>query len=123
MHYKTKNSDKLQKLREEPQVGIGMPVPSKGGLRNMVFKLAIQSSGAGNSKYWDGKTTQQRSTIYYLYGDERRAVRKYIKENTKFVSHCFDYDSTNNPIQHHLPEQMYQLMKEEYEIMKCNNEI
>jgi len=121
MHYITKGSDKLKKLREEPQVGMGLPEATKnGGLRELVFKIQINSRGAGDSKTWEGGDI---TNVYYLYGDERRAVRKFIKENSDFVSHCFSDNRTSDPIRHNLPEQMYELMKEEYEIMEYNDEI
>jgi len=122
MHHITKGSDKLQRLREEPQVGMAMPNPTgNGGLREIVFKLDVSSRGSGESKTWDGGSNI--STVYYLYGDKRRAVRKYIEENSDFVSHCFSDNRTSDPIRYNLPEQMFELMKEEYEIMEYNDEI
>jgi hypothetical protein len=115
MHSLTKESEMLQKLREEPQVDID--IPSNGPLRSLIERLKMKS-GRGSAKVKEGKIT----TVYYLVGDERRAVRKFIEENSDFVKTSFELEK-NNPLSERLPEEMYWLMKQEYEIMNHNGEI
>ena len=122
MHHNTKRSEKLQRLREEPRTDMNLPSPSSSGLRRIAFRLTVKSGGRGNSKSWAGKNNPQRDDVIYLYGDERRAVRKYIEANTEFVKACLEKDC-NSPIQNSLPTELYNLMCEEYEIMKYNNEL
>lgn len=121
MHHHTKSSKRLAKLREEPQVKIKLP--TGGPLRSMIQKLSVKSPGKGNSKTWDGVGGGGLDTIYYLPGDERRAVRKFIEENSKFVIDCFTNQEYNNPIAHTFDGFMLSLFQQEYEIMEYNDEI
>jgi hypothetical protein len=123
MHHHTKSSKKLQELREEPQIGFNLP--SGGPLRNMVRKIAIKSNGAGSSKS-RGVGKGGITTVYYLVGDERRAVRKFIKENQNYINSCFSEEhnnNCNNPLREDFDEFMFALFEEEYEIMEYNGEI
>lgn len=51
-------------------------------------------------------------TIYYLYGDERRAVQKFIKENEEFVKSCIRGD--NEAINAELEDFWWQIFREEW---------
>lgn len=118
MHHHTKSSEKLQRLREEPQTELTLP--NGGPLRTMIKKMNV--SGGGNG---DGKSRceygSRPKTVYYLYGDERRAVRKFIQVNEEFVRRCMQ--DQYNPIASSLPTEVYQMLKEEFEIMDYNGEI
>jgi hypothetical protein len=119
MHHRTKSSKKLQKLREEPQTDMGMP--SGGPLRNMICKLTISNNASGSSKS-RGIGLGGITPVYYLVGDERRAVRKFILENLKLIQDYME-EEQQNVLAEKLDETIYWLLEQEYEIMKYNGEI
>lgn len=121
MYHLTKGSKKLRQLREEPQTGIDLP--DGGPLRNLIERIKIQGArGSSETLRGEGQIT----TVYYLVGDERRAIRKFIEENTEYVKKSFEKDhnnNSNNPFRQRLPDEMYWLLEQEYEIMEFNGEI
>ena len=50
--------------------------------------------------------------VYYLYGDERRAVRKFIEVNKEFVESCMDDPA--NPINLRLDDFWWRMFREEW---------
>jgi len=70
-------------------------------------RLDVTRSGNAASKS-RGKTT----TVYYLYGDERRAVRRYIQENEGFVRSCVE--DRANPINTGLEDYWWRMFCEEW---------
>jgi hypothetical protein len=117
MYHLTKGSKKLRQLREEPQSDIELP--DGGPLRNLIERLKLQSGRGASERHGKGSI----ETVYYLVGDERRAVRKFIQLNTEYVKDCFGKENKNNPLRQKLPEEMYWLMEQEYEIMEYTGEI
>ncbi len=69
------------------------------------FDVTRSGTGAHKSR---GRTT----AVYYLYGDERRAVRRYIEENTGFVSSCMD--DRSNPIAVAVEDYWWRMFCEEW---------
>jgi hypothetical protein len=62
-----------------------------------------------------GRTSKPRgqtTTIYYLYGDERAAIRRFIEENREYVSGCLSDQS--NPLQRNWDERLYQMLVEQW---------
>lgn len=119
MHHNVKSSKRLQELREEPQTDIYLP--DGGPVRNMIEKFNVPC-GQGKSKSWE--SDGEVKTVYYLTGDERRAVRKFIEANSRFCKSCMGNSKrTNHPISHHLDDVMWWLFQQEYEIMEYNGEI
>lgn len=116
MHYHTKQSKKLRKLRERPRLAKEMQLPEGGQLRNLMEKLRITNK-RGDWGLTGGKT----NCIYYLIGDERRAARLFVEENTTFVKKCFEKE-TSTPLQK-TNEFMRELILQEYEIMEYNDEL
>lgn len=117
MDGRTKGSKYLEKLREEPQIDMNMPDTTG---RKYVERLKLMAnSGEGGVK---SRGSGQLRTVYYLVGDERRAVRKFIELHPKYVKSCFS-EEYNNPLQTKLPDELYWLMEQEYEIMEYNGEI
>jgi len=52
----------------------------------------------------------------YLYGDERRAIRKAVRRNEEFIAAAFtDSDDGDNPFAQAWPEEKYQILCEEWE--------
>lgn len=114
MHPRTKGSKNLQKLRDGPKKAKKVNIPE--GIRQNVGKLSVAKS-QGSAKSRDGNIEM----IYYLIGDERRAVRKFIEINQEFVDDCME--DKCSPISKQLGNFLYALIEEEYEIMKYNGEI
>lgn len=119
MHYHTKASKRLEKLREEPRIQICLP--SGGPLRSMIYRFRINPtnniSGGNNIE-----------SVYYLSGDERRAVRKFIEENSEFAHEIMQYDNEVNQeeVMHKKlidNEWFAEIFAQEYEIMKFKGEI
>jgi len=105
-------SDRLQQLRERPRVadelgdGRGMAVFS-GQQRMFVERLDLTGvEGAGQR---DGERV---ITVYYLTGDERRALRRWIEENETIVRD--QLQSSPNRISHEWDEWLYGLLEEEF---------
>lgn len=120
MHYHTKNSEKLQMLREEPITGeeINKLPTSVNGLRSFTNKIEL--TARSRQKDWDldrGKTL----SIYYLVGDERRAARKLINTHPEFIKKCVEH-GCNTPLSQ-LNDFMKDLVLQEYEIMEYRGEI
>jgi len=107
----------LRELREEPQTGIDLP--DGGPLRNLIERIKLQGGRGDSNTHGKGNI----DTVYYLVGDERRAVRKFIAINSAYVKDCFDLQECNNPLRQKLPEEMYWLLEQEYEIMEYTGEI
>lgn len=62
----------------------------------------------GNARKSRGRVT----SVYYLYGDERRAVRKFIRENLGFVEDSMQ-DNVNT-LNMRLDDVLWQMMVEEW---------
>lgn len=114
MHYHTKSSDKLEELREEPQVNISLP--SGGPLRSMIYKFDIKST-----RNLEGHNNQ---CVYYLAGDERRAVRKFIKVNSDFVKQLMEMGDSQKMLNQLVQNDWFvEIFAQEFEIMMHKDEI
>ena len=117
LHWNTLDSEIYKKLREEPQVSILLP---EGGsarcLRNLICQLKKPTSGNNahlNHGNWN--------TIYYLHGDERRAVQKACDINEEYIRSALSTESTNDIFGLHWPEYITYLLYEEWQY-KMRNE-
>jgi hypothetical protein len=79
---------------------------ARGEERNLIRRLQVPSGSKTNKSR--GRTT----TIYYLYGDEREAVRRFIEENREYVAGCLSDQS--NPLQRNWDERLYQMLVEQW---------
>lgn len=102
-HPQTAENDLIQALREGPRTYEELPYPPKPRHRKYVAKLSASASG---------KSRGDATTVYYLYGDERRAIRRFIDENEPFVASCMDDDS--NPLANRFPEEVWRVFQEEW---------
>jgi len=118
MHHHTKRSKTLQELRKEPQTEVDFNMDSP--LREIIRKIQISTSSS-QSKNWNREGPIK--TIYFLFGDERRAIRKFIEKHSTFCESCMESEATSHPINMQLDEFMWELFKQEYEIMQYNGEI
>ncbi|MFB6283986.1 MAG: hypothetical protein ABEK59_08665 [Halobacteria archaeon] len=103
----SKTNQVIDKLRECPATAEELPRNLNLQDKSWVGTLKMTKSAPGSSKS-RGRT----KTVYYLYGDERRAVRKYIEKNKEFVSSCMD--DTVNPINMSLEDYWWHMFCEEW---------
>lgn len=52
-------------------------------------------------------------TVYYLPGDERRAIDAFIRANYDYVQQCLSHERTNQLAQH-WPDALYQMLVEQW---------
>lgn len=105
--HKLVGNDSLRKLRMDgPQTGDSIPGRIPAEIRHSYVGV-LDVSGNGSTK--SRGTTK---SIYYLYGDERRAVRRFIEENTEFVASCME--DQVNPINMNLEDFWWQMFCEEW---------
>jgi len=105
----------LQALRDEPLVADEMG--EEGGVsvltdkqRTFVERLEL-STASGNSPRTEGSVT----IVYYLIGDERRAIRRFIEENESIVRK--QLQRKPNRFTHNWDEWTYALLEEEFRFM------
>lgn len=113
LHHRTVNSKTLRKLKESPLPAKDIKMPGGGSLRDLIRKIGQPvTTSSGSKKYNYGSW----SMIYYLYGDERRAVRVAIKENETYIKRAFK--SNASPFKMGWGEGMYQILNEEWSIYR-----
>ncbi|MFP4632527.1 MAG: hypothetical protein ACLFMT_03715 [Halobacteriales archaeon] len=107
-HAATRHNEIITVLREDgPQAGPALPRQVQHTDRRYVGVLDVSRSGSG-----DSKSRGRTYTVYYLYGDERRAVRRYIEENTEFVRSCMR--DRVNPLNLNQEEFWWRMFREEW---------
>lgn len=119
LHHKTAAAPKFRTLQESPrlQKEVELPNASANGLRQHVCTLKPPCDTRGRN----GGVVNWNAIIY-LYGDERRAIRKAIEENEEYITHYFTNDGTNNAFAQMWDEPMYRLLCEEWEAHRRNND-
>lgn len=96
-------SQNVRALADGPKTMAEIPA-GMSTYRDLVFKLPFpKSRHAGNGRGTD---------IYYLAGDERPAVRRFIEENREFVERNVNGKPTL--LQDSWPEEFWQLLLEQY---------
>jgi hypothetical protein len=100
----------VQQLVDGPVVYDELPNVSLGN-RSLIRRLKPAGGGAGLRASWDNR--REACSIAYLDGDERRAVDLFIEENLEYVADCLSARH-NNPLTQHWPDQMYDLLIEQY---------
>lgn len=118
---RTASSNSVQLLRGGPKTA--KEIGSIGGaqIKNIVCRLKKPprggSSGAGKTR----PTKQTNSSVvYYLWGDERQAVRRFMEEWPEYVESCMN--DSKNPLQSYWDEVMWELLKEEWHIDQQSEE-
>ncbi|MFB6283609.1 MAG: hypothetical protein ABEK59_06705 [Halobacteria archaeon] len=97
----------IEQLSEGPKTDQELEGKISPKSRKMVGKLDVPTKGTGG-----GKSRGRTQTVYYLYGDERRAVRKYIRVNEEFVKSCMQDEV--NPINVNMEDYWWQMFVEEW---------
>ena len=79
-----------------------------GNLRGYVDRLTVSATRSG-------PRTGKPTAIYYLPGDERSAVRRFIEENEELVRYCLEEAGTGGgAIKYHWPQYMWQMLEEQW---------
>lgn len=105
---RTRENELIRRLREGgPATSEELPRTPDTSERRFVGNLNVTRSNTGS-----GKSRGKTVAVYYLYGDERRAVRKYIQENTEFVASCMEDNA--NPINMSLEDYWWRMFTEEW---------
>ncbi len=105
---RTRDNEVIQHLRRRgPSTSNDLPRTPDTGERRYVGNLNVTRSNTGS-----GKSRGKTKAVYYLYGDERRAVRTYIEENTEFVRSCMQDNA--NPINMSLEDYWWRMFCEEW---------
>lgn len=76
--------------------------------RLLVEKIDVSASSGGT-------TTGDFTNIYYLYGDERSAVKRFIEVNQDVID-GLDLESKTNPVGMSLDEYMYRVFLEQVQL-------
>jgi len=109
MHVHTRKSTLLEELREGPKTRDGLSVAiGQGASRDFIAKLLPPSNATGKNR-----GTNKKRAVYYIYGDDRRAVRKFIEVNEEYVKDCLE--DSHNPMSNSWDPMLYQMLKEEWQ--------
>ncbi len=102
----------LQAVRDQPRIadeigdGAGISVFTD---KQRMFIERLDLTGVKGDVQRDGKRV---TTVYYLIGDERRAIRRFIDENEPIVRE--QLQGAPNRISGEWDEWMYELLEQEY---------
>jgi len=113
MHHHTIDSQVLKRLKESPLPATELHIPTSGPLRDMIRKINQPvTTSSGSKKYGFGSW----SMVYYLYGDERRAIRVTVEENEEYIKQAFESEAS--PFKSGWGEGMYEILNEEWSIYR-----
>ncbi|WP_049980275.1 hypothetical protein [Halolamina rubra] len=102
----------LQTLRDKPRVGEelgdgrGVAVLTD---QQRMFVKRLDVTGVGGASHRD---SDRVTKVYYLHGDERRALRRFIEENESIVRD--QLQDAPNRFSHEWDEWLYGLLEEEF---------
>jgi len=102
----------LQKLRDKPRIGEelgdgrGVAVLTD---QQRMFVERLDVTGLGGASHRD---SDRVTKVYYLHGDERRALRRFIEENEAIVRD--QLQDAPNRFSHEWDEWLYGLLEEEF---------
>lgn len=116
-HPRTLDSETFWQLRDGPKTSDELASGSiTCGLRDQVGRLKPPPrTGAGSN-------SGHAKAVLYLWGDERRAVRKFIEINIGYVENVVKSGhGGNNALQHGWGEGLYQLFVEEWQMRRASN--
>lgn len=126
MHGKTVSSGLIEELRESPKTAMSgkLPAPSKGErktTRDLIRKIQspVRMAGGGNVELQGSGTF---TNVYYLYGDERRAIRKAIVENTEYVRKAMECEGSD-AFNLAWGEGMYSILCEEWQLYQHEHDL
>lgn len=111
----TVKSETMAALYERPRPAIEV----SSGVRSTVLRQLVahlkaprKNANTGTSKSRPGGSNL--SGVVYLYGDERQAVREFVRCNEAFVRDCLT--DRNNPLNESWDEGLYRLLVEEFQL-------
>lgn len=100
------DNDLLRSLAEGPKPADELPRRPHRSERAVVDRLKAPASAKTSKSR--GRTT----TVYYLYGDERAAIDRFIDLNRSYVAGCLEDGS--NPLRRGWDETRYQMLVEQW---------
>lgn len=111
--YRLGFNDEVRKLANGPATGDDLTRgigAFPGDVRQAVHTVGTSSS-PGTTVGGDGQIT----TVYYLSGDIRRAVDRFIEENRSLVEATMDSTTPTNLLRSAFDEDVYQMLVEQWE--------
>ena len=112
---KTLRSSAYQALHEGPktgrEIGSGDVFTPSDRLRGLIGRLKPPGKNSG------GRHTQTHGRargVYFLWGDERRAVRKFIEVNESYVASSLD--AHHSPLTNRWDDALVALLREEWAV-------
>lgn len=106
---RTLRSELYQSLREGPKTREELSnAPTSPHLRDLVCRLKYTVPSGGDRR----KSRGQALTVYYLWGDDRRGVRKFIDVNEEFVASCMADNA--GPLRQAWDDALASLIEEEW---------
>jgi DNA-directed RNA polymerase subunit RPC12/RpoP len=106
-----KRNDTIRQLATGPKTHEELGDHPLDGVRRVVDQLSVPL-GRGNTKSRAGSPT----TVYYLYGDERAAIRVFIDVNEEYLADILS--DQRNPLQSQWDDHLYELLIQEWEWLK-----
>lgn len=109
IHYFSQNQ-RLRDLTEGPNAD-----PNSGNIHYRTHSQRLKAPTRGTGDYKNRDTKLNTKTIVYMVGDERRAVDKFIEENTDFVAEILE-ERESNLFSRQWDDFLYQILLEQWYI-------
>jgi hypothetical protein len=88
-----------------------------GDARHLIRKLKLNTARKTAEGFGGARNTE---TVYYLYGDERRAVRVFIESNYEYLREIQNDSLRGHPILQSWGDGMAELYREEWDFFAEN---
>lgn len=112
LHGKTLQSSAYQELHRNPKFGqeLGVEIKSEQ-LYQLVDQLDVTPTRGSPVRYETEPI--ENPTLYYLWGDERRAVRRIVQTYPLYIKECME--NRKNPLKKAWEDFMFELLCEEWQ--------
>lgn len=97
----------LRAVAAGPKTPAELPRNPEPETRQFLAQLSVPGSGSAPRK-----ARGSAQPIWYLYGDEREAIRRFIQVNHDYVASCLGDQS--NPLQRNWNDDLYHLLVEQW---------
>lgn len=115
LRWQAENATTYSRLARGPMTSEEVP---NRGRPNGVEKLTVPSSASSTDL--PGGDSQAQTTVYYLPGDIRRAMDRFIEENNAYVT--ANVEGPNNHLKMNWSREMWQILLEQYYFNGHRNE-
>lgn len=103
----------LTQLANGPATGTELPKWPQRAERSLIGQLRAPSRSKAN------KARGRTQSVYYLYGDERAAVRRFIEANYEYVKDCLTDQS--NPLKRNWDDELFHILVEQWSWAKATD--